>query len=121
MISSLVVISVVHTRSASPRLGSSGTVVGDSTIVCAGGKTYVLTGAKCEAWTELFDDWKSEPADCKIEGQIEGKGDARAFVVDGQSIPFLGPNSLGTDQMKANAAQWHSDFEAAKAALASAP
>jgi hypothetical protein len=98
-------------------LGSSGTVVGDSTIVCTGGKTYVLTGEKCEAWSELFDDWKSEPASCKVEGE----GDARAFVVDGQSIPFLGPNSLGTDQMKANAAQWHSDFEAAKAALASAP
>lgn len=97
-------------------LGSSGTVAGESVIVCDGGKTYVQTGATCEAWTEMFDDWKSEPASCKIEGQ----GPERKFVIDDRSIAFLGEGSLGTDQMKANVASKYPNFEAAKAALASA-
>lgn len=97
-------------------LGSSGTVAGESVIVCDGGKTYVLTGAKCEAWSEMFDDWKSEPASCKVEGQ----GPERKFMIDDRSIAFLGEASLGTDQMKANVASKHPNFEAAKAALASA-
>jgi hypothetical protein len=97
-------------------LGSSGTVVGDSTIVCAGGKTYVLTGDTCEAWSEMFDDWKSEAAECKVEGE----GAERKFVVDGREIPFLGEAALGTVQMKANVATKHPNFEAAKQALADA-
>lgn len=95
-------------------LGSSGTVAGDAVIVCDSGKTYVLSSDKCEAWSEMFDDWKGEPATCKTEGQ----GAERKFVVEDRSIPFLGDTSLGTDQMKANVAQKHPDFEAAKAALA---
>jgi hypothetical protein len=95
-------------------LGSSGTVAGQSVIVCDGGKTYVLTGANCEAWSELFDDWKGEPATCKLEGE----GAERRFVIDDRSIPFLGEGSLGTDQMKANVATKYPNFDAAKAALA---
>jgi hypothetical protein len=96
-------------------LGSAGTVAGESVIVCDGGKTYVLTGDACEAWTEMFDDWKSEPASCKVEGQ----GAERKFMIDDRSIAFLGEASLGTDQMKANVATKHPNFDAAKAALAS--
>lgn len=96
-------------------LGSSGTVAGESVIVCDSGQTYVLTGATCAAWTEMFDDWKSEPASCKVEGQ----GPERKFVVDDRSIAFLGERSLGTEQMKANVARKFPNFEAAKAALAS--
>jgi hypothetical protein len=96
-------------------LGSSGTVAGESVIVCDSGKTYVLTGATCAAWTEMFDDWKSEPASCKIEGQ----GPDRKFVIDDRSIAFLGERSLGTDQLKGNVASKYPSFEAAKAALAS--
>jgi hypothetical protein len=97
-------------------LGSSGVVVGGSVIVCDSGKTYVLTGDTCEAWTEIFDDWKSEPASCKVEGQ----GAEREFIIGDRSIAFLGEASLGTDQMKANVASKYPNFEAAKAALASA-
>jgi hypothetical protein len=105
-------------------LGSSGTVVAgqpagasdtETVIVCDGGKTYVLTGDRCVAWTEMFDDWKDEPATCMVQGQ----GPERKFVVDGRSIPFLGETSLGTDQMKANVASKQPNFDAAKAALAS--
>jgi hypothetical protein len=96
-------------------LGSSGTVAGESVIVCDSGKTYVQTGATCEAWTEMFDDWKSEPASCKIEGQ----GPDRKFMIDDRSIAFLGETSLGTDQMKANVVTKYPNFDAAKAALAS--
>jgi hypothetical protein len=97
-------------------LGSSGTVVGDAVIVCDGGKTWVLTGDKCEAWSEMFDDWKGEPATCRVEGE----GAERQFVQDDHVIPFLDPTSLGTEQIKRNVAQKHADFDSAKAALASA-
>lgn len=96
-------------------LGSSGTVAGESVIVCDGGKTYVLTGATCEAWSEMFDDWESKPAGCKIEGQ----GPDRKFMIDDRSIAFLGEASLGTDQMKANVVSKYPNFDAAKAALSS--
>ncbi|KIG13931.1 hypothetical protein DB30_07426 [Enhygromyxa salina] len=98
-------------------LGSSGTVAGDAVIVCDGGKTYVLDAAgACLAWTERFDDWKSEPATCSVAGE----GDARKFVVEGHEIAFLDDASLGTAQMKNNVAIKHANFAAAKAALASA-
>jgi hypothetical protein len=97
-------------------LGSSGTVAGHAVIVCDGGKTYVLTGSTCEAWSEVFDDWKGEPATCKVEGE----GPERKFVVEDRSIAFLGEGSLGSDQMKANVASKQPNFDAAKAALASA-
>jgi hypothetical protein len=105
-------------------LGSSGTVAAgpagtsdsEKVIVCDGGKTYVLTGDRCVAWSELFDDWKDEPATCTLEGQ----GADRKFVVDGRSIGFLGEASLGTEQMRANVASKQPNFDAAKAALASA-
>ncbi|PRQ07687.1 hypothetical protein [Enhygromyxa salina] len=98
-------------------LGSSGTVAGDTVIACHGGKTYVLDGAgTCLAWTERFDDWKSAPATCSVEGE----GEARKFVVDGREIEFLDDASLGTLQMKNNVATKHANFAAAKAALASA-
>jgi hypothetical protein len=97
-------------------LGSSGTVAGESVIVCEGGKTYVLTGDKCEAWSEVFDDWKGEPASCRVQGE----GAERKFVVEDRSIAFLAEGSLGTEQMKANVASKQPNFDAAKAALASA-
>lgn len=62
----------------------------------------------------MFDDWKGEPATCAVEGN----GPKRTFMIDGRSMPFWGPTSLGTDQMTANVAQKHPDFDAAKAALA---
>jgi hypothetical protein len=97
-------------------LGSSGTVAGEAVIVCDGGKTYVLIGDTCAAWSEMFDDWKSEPASCKLEGQ----GPERKFVIGDRSIAFLGDDAIGTDQMKGNVASKYPNFEAAKAALASA-
>jgi hypothetical protein len=105
-------------------LGSSGTVLADpagrkdanAVVVCDGGKTYVLTGDRCVAWSEMFDDWKGEPAICTLEGQ----GSDRKFVVDGNAIAFLGEASLGTEQMRANVALEQPNFDAAKAALASA-
>ncbi|PRP94466.1 hypothetical protein ENSA5_40850 [Enhygromyxa salina] len=97
-------------------LGSAGTVAGDSVIACTGGKTYVLTGDECLAWSEMFDNWKSEPANCAIEGE----GDARAFVIDGKTkIPFVDDMSLATAQLQGKVAVKHANFEAAKAALAS--
>jgi hypothetical protein len=97
-------------------LGSAGAVVGDATIVCDGGKTYVLRPDGCTVWSEMFDDWKSEPSTCKIEG--EGAG--RKFTIDGREIGFLSETALGTAQMQGNVATKHPDFAAAKAALASA-
>lgn len=96
-------------------LGSSGTVVdGGTTIVCTGGKTYVLADGKCEAWSEMFDDWKSEPADCKIEGE----GAERKFVANGNEVPFVSDTALATAQLKANVATKQPNFDAAKQALA---
>lgn len=97
-------------------LGSSGTVAGDATIVCTGGKVYVLSGDTCEVWSEMFDDWKSEAAQCKIEGE----GEERAFVVDGREIPFIAAAALATAQLKGKLAIKHPNFEAAKQALADA-
>lgn len=96
-------------------LGSAGTVAGDSVIVCDGGKTYVLEGEQCQSWSEMFGDWKSEAASCKIEGE----GAERKFVVDGREIPFIDDVALGSTQMQRNVATKHPNFEAAKAALAS--
>jgi hypothetical protein len=97
-------------------LGSAGVVVGESVIVCDGGKTYALAGdGTCLAWTERFDDWKSEPATCAVEGE----GEARKFVVAGREIPFLDDVALGTSQMRNNVAIKHANFAAAKSALAS--
>jgi hypothetical protein len=96
-------------------LGSAGTVAGDSVIVCDGGKTYVLANGECLAWTERFNDWKSAPASCAIEGEAE----ARKFVVDGREIAFIDDAALGTVQMQNNVATKHANFAAATAALTS--
>lgn len=98
-------------------LGSSGTVAGDATIVCTGGKTYVLRGETCEAWSEMFDDWKNEPAECKVEGE----GEARKFVVGSTEIPFVSDTALATTQLQGKLATKHPNFAAAKAALAPSP
>ena len=103
---------VLHTG-----LGSSGTVAGDATIVCTGGKTYVLRGESCEAWSEMFDDWKSKPAECKIEGE----GDTRKFVAGGSEVPFVSALALATTQLQRKVATQYPNFDAAKAALAGEP
>lgn len=95
-------------------LGSAGLVVGDATIACTGGKVYVLRGDSCEAWSEMFDDWKSKPAACKVEGE----GEDRTFVADGRELPFVSDTALATVQLQGKIAVKHPNFNAAKAALA---
>ena len=95
-------------------LGSSGVVAGEATIACTGGKVYVLRGETCEAWSEMFDDWKAKPAECKIEGE----GEARKFIADGSELPFVSDRALATLQLQGKVAAKHPDFDAAKAALA---
>lgn len=93
-------------------LGSAGAVIGDATVACTGGKTYVLRGDECREWSEMFDDWKSKPAECKIEG---GK-----LVTPSQALPFISATALANRQMQGNVAVKHPDFDTAKAALANA-
>lgn len=95
-------------------LGAAGTVIGDATVACMGGKTYVLRGEECLEWSEMFDDWKSEKADCKITGE----GAERKFVTADGELPFIGDTALANQQMQGNVAAKHGDFAAAKAALA---
>jgi hypothetical protein len=100
-------------------LGSAGTVVGDagdSIVACMGGKTYVLRGDECFEWSEMFDDWKSEKAECKLEGE----GAARKLVTADGELPFVSDTALANSQMQGNVAVAHGDFAAAKAALPSA-
>ena len=98
-------------------LGSAGTTVGDAVIGCIGGRTYVLRGDTCEEWSEMFDDWKQQPADCKLEGE----GAERKLVTPAGELPFVGDSgALANEQMQGNTATKHADFATAKAALTSA-
>ncbi|HLT36255.1 MAG TPA: hypothetical protein VK034_08215, partial [Enhygromyxa sp.] len=98
-------------------LGSAGTVVGDMIVACMGGKTYVLRGDECLEWSEMFDDWKSEQADCKVAGE----GPERKLVIGDRELPFVGETALANQQMQGNVATRHGDFAAAKAALGGNP
>ncbi len=97
-------------------LGATGVVLGETTVVCDGGQIYVLDAAQCQRWSELFDDWSSEPAQCRIEGE----GADRVFVVGETrlSFPSQSPLTLLEADMLDRRASWHADFSAAKAALA---
>ncbi|MCA9681944.1 MAG: hypothetical protein KC457_07090 [Myxococcales bacterium] len=90
-----------------------GVVAGSRAIVCAGGHVYVLDGDACREWSEMFDDWKSKAADCRIEGE----GEARRFVVGEDRLRFVGGAILGEAGSR-DRAEAHPDFAAAKAALA---
>ena len=95
--------------------GATGVVLGDTIIVCDGdGQVYALTGEQCSRWSEMFDDWKSEPARCRVEGE----GEARTFVVGESRLSFVG-DALLEATMREQVASWHADFAAAKSALAS--
>jgi hypothetical protein len=94
-------------------LGAAGTVVGGATVACVGGNTYVQRGDTCEQWSELFDDWKQEPAECAIEGE----GPTRKLVTPSGEIGFVDATALANEQMQRNVATPHADFAAAKAAL----
>lgn len=96
-------------------LGSAGTVVGDAVVGCMSGKTFVQRGAECLEWSEMFDDWKSKKADCKIEGE----GAARKLVTPDGELPFVSETALANTQMQGNVAGKHADFAAAKAAISS--
>jgi hypothetical protein len=68
-------------------LGATGVVLGESTIVCdADGQIHVLTGDTCLRWSEMFDDWKSSPGTCRIEGE----GADRVFVAGDTRLGFVG-------------------------------
>jgi hypothetical protein len=97
-------------------LGAAGTVTGDATIACVGGNTYVLRGDTCEQWSELFDDWKQEPATCTIEGE----GPTRKLVTPNGELAFVDATALANAQMQGNTATPYADFAAAKVALTSA-
>jgi hypothetical protein len=97
-------------------LGGAGTVIGDATVACISGKTYVLRGDVCLEWSEMFDDWKSSPAECTIEGE----GEQRRFISPVGELAFVSATALANEQMQANAVNKHADFTAAKAALAGA-
>lgn len=100
-------------------LGSAGMVLpasegkGERTVVCAGGKVYVLDDEGCGEWSEIFDDWKREDGECRIEGE----GEERRFVAGSSKLEFIAADALATAQMKANVARKFDDLEAAKAAL----
>lgn len=95
-------------------LGATGVVLGDTTVVCDGdGQVYALTGPTCLRWSEMFDDWKSAPATCRIEGE----GAQRVFVVGETRLSFEA-DALMEASMRDQVASWHSDVAAAKAALA---
>jgi hypothetical protein len=94
-------------------LGGAGTVVGDATVGCLGGKTYVRRSDQCLEWSEMFDDWKSEAADC----QITGEGPDRKLITARGELPFVSDTALANQQMQSNVATRHGDFAAAKAAL----
>ncbi|NVB42901.1 hypothetical protein G6O69_34085 [Pseudenhygromyxa sp. WMMC2535] len=96
---------------------STGVVIGDETVACVMGQVYVLeAGGRCSAWSEIFDDWKREDAECEIEGE----GASRQLVVGDRRLRFEG-EGLYDDNSKTSVARRESDFAAAKAALASAP
>jgi hypothetical protein len=97
-------------------LGSAGTVAGDAIMACMSGKTYVLRGQECLEWSEMFDDWKSQKVDCKLDGE----GEARKLVTPDGELPFVGEAALANQQMQGNVAVKHGDFAAAKAALGDA-
>jgi hypothetical protein len=99
-------------------LGATGVVLGDSIVVCDGdGQIHVLTGDRCERWSEMFDDWKSSPGKCRIDGE----GAERVFVAGETRLGFVG-DALLEDSMRESIAIRHADYAAAKAAReASAP
>ncbi len=95
-------------------LGAAGLVVGDTTIVCSGGDVLTLRGGECLKWSEMFDDWKSEKAECSISGE----GEARRFVAGSSSLSFVdGGSALVDEQMRGQMASSHADFGAAKQVL----
>ncbi|MFV8754248.1 hypothetical protein ACNOYE_27200 [Nannocystaceae bacterium ST9] len=99
-------------------LGATGVALGETTlVVCDGdGQVYVLEGAQCSKWSEMFDDWKRSPGKCSVEGE----GAARRFVVGETRLRFVG-DALLDDSMIEQVASKHADFAAAKAALAAQP
>jgi hypothetical protein len=90
-------------------LGAVGLVVGDTTIVCSGIDVYTLRGGECMKWSEMFDDWKGEKAECELSGE----GEARRFVVGATSLQLFGDALL---EQRGELASSHADFEAAKQA-----
>jgi hypothetical protein len=94
-------------------LGGAGTVVGDATVGCVGGKTFVLRGDECLQWSEMFDDWRSEASDCTITGE----GSERKLVTARGELPFVNETALAAQQMQGNVATKHDNFAAAKAAI----
>jgi hypothetical protein len=92
---------------------AAGTVVDDAIIACIGGKIYVLRDDECREWTEIFDDWKSTPVECKVEGE----GDDRRLVTPLDTIRFVSDTALASDAILGNVATKVEDYAAAKAAL----
>jgi hypothetical protein len=93
-------------------LGAAGVVLGESIVVCDGeGQIHVLTGDRCERWSEMFDDWKSEPGKCRVDGA----GADRVFVVGETRLGFEGA-ALLEPSMRESIAIRHADYAAAKAA-----
>lgn len=93
-------------------LGATGVVLGDSIVVCDGdGEIHVLTGDQCLRWSEMFDDWKSTPGTCRIEGE----GAERVFVVGETRLGFVG-DALLEPSMRESIAIEHADYATAKAA-----
>jgi hypothetical protein len=94
-------------------LGSAGAVVGEAIVACMSGKTFVRRGEECLEWSEMFDNWKSKPAEC----EITGAGEDRKFVTPQGELAFVSDAALVNQQMQGNVATRHADFAAAKAAL----
>ncbi|MFO7565859.1 MAG: hypothetical protein R6X02_24670 [Enhygromyxa sp.] len=94
-------------------LGGAGTVIGDAIVACMSGKTYVLRGEECLEWSEMFDNWKSKPAEC----QVTGKGPDRKFVSAHGELAFVSDTALANQQMQGNLAARHDSFAAAKTGL----
>jgi hypothetical protein len=96
-------------------LGATGVVLGESIVVCGSdGEIHVLTGDTCLRWSEMFDDWKSKPATCRVAGE----GAERVFVVGETQLSFVG-DALLEASMRDSIATKHADYAAAKAARGS--
>ncbi|GEM_PF-2155492 len=91
---------------------ATGTRVGETHVVCSGGRVYVLDAGACAEWSEMFDDWKSQPGSCKVEGE----GATRRFLVETDTLRFE-DEALLSEQAVARVALHFESFEAAKAAL----
>lgn len=102
-------------------LGLAGVKAGDKIAVCGadiGSSVYVLEGATCTKWEDKFNQgWKSEPAECKLEGdkltiktKFMDKVEDKVVMVEGAT--------LWDDQMKTdNLAEKVADLAAGKAKL----